>query len=80
MRGNIATWTVTVTEPEYMKGDLDGDGIISILDVRLLLQSYINSTDETEWTRDQLYMMDIDENKTVDILDVRLLLQKCINA
>ncbi len=78
--GNIAKWTVNVTTPEFMKGDLDKDNQITIIDVKILLQNYINSTHETAWDRDQLYMMDMDGNKIVDLIDVRMLLQKYINS
>ena len=63
-----------------MLGDLDSNGKIEILDVRLLLQTYINSTSSTVWTEDQLALMDMNDDSKVDILDVRLLLQAYINS
>ena len=60
-------------------GDLNNDNSISILDVRLLLQAYINSSASTEWTERQLTIMDINKDSKVDIIDVRLLLQIYIN-
>ena len=61
-------------------GDIDGNGSIEILDVRLLLQAYINSTTSTVWTDEQLALMDMNDDAKVDILDVRLLLQAYINS
>ena len=66
-------------ETDLMKGDLEGSKTITILDVRLLLQAYINSTETTTWTNEDLYVMDMDGNKKINILDVRLLLQEYIN-
>ena len=73
---NVYTKTV---EPEIqvLKGDLNSDDSISILDVRLLLQAYINGTSFSE---KQLEIMDMNEDGEVNILDVRLLLQLYINS
>ena len=62
-----------------MKGDLDDNHTINIVDVRLLLQEFLNSNYGTEWSDDDLYIMDINKDETVDVLDVRLLLQMVIN-
>ena len=72
--------TIPKLEKELMKGDLDYSKEVTILDVRLLLQAYINSNNETEWSEDDMYIMDMDENGHIDILDVRLLLQQYINS
>lgn len=68
------------TYPSLTVGDLDDDGDITILDVRLLLQAYINSSASTEWTTQQLSTMDMNSDGKIDILDVRLLLQAYINS
>ena len=68
-----------IFEATTMLGDLNDDKTITILDVRLLLQAYINSSSSTEWTEQQLAIMDINDDKKIDILDVRLLLQMYIN-
>ncbi len=57
-----------------IKGDLDNDGEITILDVRLLLQKYINSINS------ELAISDMDSDNEITILDVRLLLQYYING
>ncbi len=62
------------------KGDLDKDDKVTIIDVRLLLQEYINSTSETEWEDKDLLEKDMDGNGTIDIIDVRMLLQAYINS
>ncbi len=62
-----------------LKGDIDNSNDITLLDVRLLLQEYINSDGSNEWSQDDLYMMDMNNDQKIDLLDVRLLLQKYIN-
>ena len=59
-----------------IKGDVDNDKKITILDVRLLLQQYINGTHNEV----DLAVIDMDGNTKIDIVDVRLLLQLYING
>jgi hypothetical protein len=61
-------------------GDMDDDGIITIIDVRLLLQTYINSGSSTVYSDEELELMDINGDEKIDIIDVRLLLQNYINS
>ena len=68
-------WEQTITITHTKKGDIDKNGAIEIIDVRLLLQAYINSTNYNQLTDDQKGRMDIDDNRSIDIVDVRLLLQ-----
>ena len=63
----------------YLRGDLDDSKKIDIIDVRLLLQKYISSDSNKEYSLDERIIMDMDLNGTIDITDVRLLLQKYIN-
>ncbi len=49
------------------------------MDIRLLLQAFINSTAETEWAEEQLDVMDMNGDDKVDIIDIRLLIQIFIN-
>ena len=80
------TWEDGTTEPVtlkwkiVLKGDLNYDLKITILDVRLLLQEYINSNTETVWSARDIAIMDMDENEKINIVDVRLLLQSYINS
>ncbi len=69
----------TYTYTDQVLGDLDGSGEIDIIDVRLLLQTYINSG-SSEWTPEDLATMDMNDDDEVDIIDVRLLLQAYINS
>ncbi len=64
---------------EVLLGDLDEDESITIIDVRLLLQTVMNADPNIEWTSSQLIVMDINRDNDVNIIDVRLLLQSCIN-
>ncbi len=66
--------------PQKLKGDLDGNGVVNIVDVRLLLQVYINSSNSTVWTERQLATFDMNGDSKIDILDVRIVLQKYINS
>ena len=61
-------------------GDVDGNGIIEIVDVRLLLQAFVTHTPSTQWDPKQLAVMDMDGNKDIDIVDVRLLLKAFIDS
>ncbi len=56
-------------------GDMDNNGKIDIVDVRLLLQAYINN----DVSNEMQLKCDIDDDGEVSILDVRLLLQNYIN-
>ena len=68
-------YTVTSSKP----GDVNGDGVINIYDVRMLLQYYINY-DGSELTISEKVKMDLNDDDKVDIYDVRILLQMYINA
>ena len=81
-------WSDNTTDPisiswEIVKlGDIDENGIIDIVDVRLLLQTTLSQAQEQEqvWTARDLAIMDLDDSKGVDVIDVRLLLQMTIEA
>ena len=77
---NSAYYAVSTIDLDPIKGvtlgDIDGNGRIEIIDVRLLLQAYIN----TNWSEADLDVMDMDGNGIINILDVRLLLQNYING
>jgi len=59
-------------EEPVLKGDIDHNETINIVDVRLLLQAVINNNISID-------VMDISGDGVVDIIDVRLLLQYVIN-
>ncbi len=67
-------------EADQILGDLNNDSEINIIDVRLLLQAYINSGSSPVWSQEELDTMDMDGDETINIIDVRLLLQKYINS
>ncbi len=73
------TYEVLIRFNSNMKGDLDNDKSITIVDVRLLLQNYINAGGNTSWSSTDLSIMDMDEDNKINIIDVRLLLQQYIN-
>ena len=61
---------------DYMLGDLDEDDKITINDVRILLQAYINTS---VWTPEDLALKDINGDGVVNTYDIRMLLQMYIN-
>ena len=65
---------------EVLLGDLDSNKKIEIIDVRLLLQAYINASSSSNWSDEQLAVMDMNADRNIDIIDVRLLLQLYINS
>ena len=62
-----------------MKGDLNINKTIDIIDVRLLLQDYINSSKTPKHSLYDLRLKDMNGDNVIDIIDVRLLLQMYIN-
>ncbi len=70
----------TIDALEIMKGDLDNDKHITIRDVRLLLQEYINAGNSKMWSEIDLAIKDMNDDQKVDIIDVRILLQLYINS
>ncbi len=73
-------WQRTIHITRLKKGDVDENGIIDLVDVRLLLQAKINAGDSQDWTAAELFKMDIDGNEVIDLIDVRLLLQSIVNV
>lgn len=62
----------TVVEPTYLLGDVNGDGKVSVLDARLILQhiaSLVSLSDEA------LLAADVNQDEEISIIDVRILLQ-----
>ena len=59
------------------KGDMNGDNKRDIIDVRLLLQEYINK--DNKKSAEEMKVRDMNGDSVIDILDVRLLLQQYIN-
>ena len=71
-------WTIEIVESILLKGDVNFDGNINIIDVKLLLQTVISNT--YFLSEDQFYVMDINDDDNINILDVKLLLQQVIAA
>ncbi len=63
-----------------MPGDLSGNGMIGIDDVRMLLSAYINCVDQLSWTDSELYLMDLNDDDRVDVTDVRMLLLQYLDV
>ena len=59
----------------YMRGDVNYDGELTIVDVRILLQKVINES----YTEVEMDVVDFNEDGNVSIIDVRTLLQYIIN-
>ena len=69
----------TVTEAPGIKGDVDEDNELTIIDVRLLLQEIVNAGLNTSWPRREKFFLDYSNDNIVDVIDVRLLLQEIVN-
>ena len=57
------------------KGDIDNDGEITLVDIRLLLQVIVTSDSSTQWDTDDLELMDFDNSGKIDIIDLRGLIE-----
>ena len=66
-------------DKDYLRGDVNDDKVVDVLDVRMLLQEVLNAGSDKEYTDDEKIIMDLDLSESIDIIDVRLLLQECIN-
>ncbi len=62
-----------------MKGDLDKNGTITIMDIRLLLQKFVNLDSSTVFGDEELYIIDMNDDGILSIIDIRLLVQLFIN-
>ncbi|SVC52789.1 uncharacterized protein METZ01_LOCUS305643, partial [marine metagenome] len=60
-----------INDCEESPGDINGDGILDVLDVILMISIILVLDDD--YTMCQEYASDIDSNGTIDILDVILL-------
>lgn len=65
------TCTVTITEPERLVGDVNGDNRIDLIDVLYIIQAYNNTKQLTDAEKKAA---DIDKNGTVDLADASILL------
>ena len=70
----------TVVENPRLKGDINGDSKINIIDVKLLLQSVIRSDSLNDLTNEEKYYYDINNDDAINIIDVKLLLQQVIRG
>ena len=64
---------------ERIKGDIDNDDEITMVDLRLLLQNIINYNGDSKKTPDNMDILDINEDGELNVLDIRVLLQEYIN-
>ena len=60
----------------YDVGDINKDGIITVADIRLLIQAYVSPSELTE---EQMELMDMDGDGIITIGDIRRLIQEYIN-
>lgn len=73
--GLVRTYTVVVVRERGIRGDMDENGIVNVLDVVLLRQLIMSSS----WTEDQLATGDMDENGTLNVSDVVALSMTIMN-
>ena len=62
-------------EPEILRGDVNGDNKVTLLDVRLAILKVVNN----EYTPDEIEVLDYNEDGRVSLIDVRLLLLDVVN-
>ena len=61
-------------KPEHPKGDIDGDGKITINDISQLIEKYLNPTDDPIES-----MYDIDGDGSVTVEDIAQLIEIYLN-
>ena len=67
---------IIIRDPEaFLKGDINNDGSLTLLDIRLTLQRILNN----DYTDQEKQIMDYNEDDSVTLLDIRLLLQAILN-
>ena len=65
------TYTIKFTKFNFLKGDIDRNGVVDANDASLALEKYkIN-----EWSQDDLKYGDMDENNLIDANDASLILE-----
>ena len=65
------TYTIKFTKYNFLKGDIDRNGVVDANDASLALEKYkIN-----EWSQDDLKYGDMDENNLIDANDASLILE-----
>lgn len=70
---SIETDGTVQINPDYIKGDVNFDGLISSADARLALRYSVGL--EKELTQTQIWACDIDDNGTVSAADARIILR-----
>ena len=71
-------WEGTYTYVRATKGDINDDGNINIIDVKLLLQTVISGSNS--YTDEQMETSDMNNDGNINIIDVKLLLQRVISG
>ncbi len=64
---------------DMVQGDMDDDKDVTIKDVKLMLQRYINMSDDDYLTEEEKLLLDINGDGILSIVDVRLLLLRYIS-
>ena len=71
------TTTTTKPQPHIIEGDINGDGVVNVLDVRMLVNGIMSGV-YTNPTAEQLAVADLNKDKVVNTLDARQLLAKIL--
>ncbi len=74
---SVGVWSETfvISATPTLQGDLDGDGRITVADIRMLIQGYIHPEDLTE---EQFAAGDMDEDGIITVADIRRLIQEYV--
>ena len=64
------------TEPDYKKGDVNEDGSVDLMDLRITLRAICGKISLSER---QSLILDVNGDKKVDLLDLRMILRYICN-
>ncbi|MBR2785380.1 MAG: hypothetical protein IKD74_05305, partial [Clostridia bacterium] len=59
----------------YMKGDINYDGRVTLLDIRIILQKILNN----DYNDGEKWIIDYNEDEEASLLDIRAILQYILN-
>ena len=72
---NIYIQSVTLDDSSILLGDLNGDGIINIQDVILIVSNILGNNDFTE---DESSQADANSDGTIDVLDIVIIINSIL--
>lgn len=78
--GYLLTPAEKEPEPDRIKGDFNGNGRISLLEVKKALTFYVNKNNpEKQPTEEEFWFCDYNDNGSIQLIDVKNLLKMYVN-